>query len=137
MKKYHDHCECKECRKKHIDHCKKIDCDFVKDRVCCDFSVPKGKRQDVYVTTDDNVYASGFVSYDCGEAEFIEVRIYDESDKISGPIKVYKESCLAFTASEFTRIEVKCSGKSGHSRDQCEGKICLTPRYQVKCEKDD
>ncbi|WP_084795404.1 S-Ena type endospore appendage [Bacillus sinesaloumensis] len=145
MRNFHDSCDCKDCNdcgKKHKDF-KKESCDFVKDKLCCEWCIPRGQRQNVYVTTGVNVFASGFVSVNCDGESNVLVRFYKDNSLASGPFTVSGGSCMTFTAANFNRIEVECPSVAGSAPppngddDFCSGKICVTPRYQVKCDSHD
>jgi len=139
VSKCHDCCECHDCRGKHKDF-KKDSCDFVKDKLCCEWCIPRGQAQNVYVAAGVNVFASGFISVNCDGDSNVQVRFFRDNTPVSGPFGVFEGSCMTFTAANFNRIEVFCPGGSvgaangDHDDDFCSGKICITPRYQVKCD---
>jgi hypothetical protein len=133
-KNCHDFCDCNDCCFQGKDT-KDEKCDFVKDRVCCCWSVPKGHSQDVYVVVGGlNVFASGTISFDCGDHPFITVTFFNGNTPLSSHT-VVNGSCLTFTAANFTRIQVTCPANAS-TDDVCSGKICVTPRYQIKCDND-
>ncbi|MCP3027158.1 S-Ena type endospore appendage [Halobacillus sp. A5] len=111
-----------------------ISCEFVRDRVCSAWSVPQGNDQDVYMVSGVNVVASGYLSYDEGQPEFVTFRFYNGGIQVGTPIVVYEGSSVGFTATTFTSIEV--SVLSGEVGDIASGQFCVSPRYQVNCETD-
>ncbi|MFS0865173.1 S-Ena type endospore appendage [Fredinandcohnia sp. 179-A 10B2 NHS] len=141
MGKCHDFCNCDDCGK-HKDF-KKDSCDFVKDKLCCHWCIPRGQAQNVYVTAGLNVFASGFISVDCTGDSNVVVRFFNGNTPVAGPFGVFEGGCMTFTAANFNRIEVFCPAAPPGAADgeqddnNCSGKICITPRYQVKCDFDD
>lgn len=139
MKRCHDSCDCNDCCGKHKD--KKESCDFVKDKLCCEWCIPHGQTQNVYVAAGVNVFASGFISVNCTGDSKISVQIFKDNTPVGGPFDVFEGSCMTFTAANFNRIAVTCPTLPGAAPngddDNCSGKICITPRFQVKCDSHD
>ncbi|MDR4886974.1 DUF3992 domain-containing protein [Fredinandcohnia sp. QZ13] len=137
MRRCHDSCDCNDCCGKHKDF-KKESCDFVKDKLCCEWCIPPGQKQNVYVAAGVNVFASGFISVNCDGESSVKVRFFKDNQLVSGPFTVFGGSCMTFTAANFNRIEVECPSNAGgaasDSDNFCSGKICITPRFQVKCD---
>lgn len=134
---FHDSfCDCKDCcfscKDKRDDKC-----DFVKDKVCCCFCIPAGATQPVYQVSGLNVFASGTVSLDCCDNCFITVTFLKDGNQVGSGIDVFPGSCLSFTAANFNAIAVKCNQAGGTTPPTCSGKICVTPRYQIKCDDED
>lgn len=133
-----------------ISHKKKNDCDcpkqkkdcpcplqLVKDCVCVEWSVPHGETQTVFQTGGfDPFFASGFVSFDCGSPDFIRVRFFLGNNLVGEVIRVFEDSSVAFTFTEFDRITVECPGFTGTPDPDCptacEGEICITSRFPVR-----
>jgi hypothetical protein len=138
-KKDHDctkKCDCKDkdCKEKECKHVPEI----VKDCICLEFSVPHGREQTIFTSNGlDKIIASGFISYDCGEANFITVRFFNENVQVGNSIQVFQDSSVAFSQSEFDRITVTCPTVIGTSPefsdcpDSCDGEICLNIRYPL------
>ncbi len=137
VKRCHDFCDCNDCCGKHKDF-KKESCDFVKDKICCEWCVPPGQTRDVYVAAGVHVFASGFISVNCDGESSVQVRFLKDSAPVAGPFTVSGGGCMTFTAANFNRIQVTCPSVAGSvpngDDDFCSGKICITPRYQVKCD---
>lgn len=134
----------------HDDH----DCCFghevEQDRVCCKFTLfnpgTAGARinQDIYVNnTGQCVVASGAVSLGCALApdpgvvaavRFFRGGTATATNPVGGgtqvgeSILVREESCITFTASGFTRINITAFLPPN---GRISGNICLSPRYQL------
>jgi hypothetical protein len=142
-KKDHDcgkKCDCKDkdCKAKECKHVP----DFVKDCICLEFSVPHGREQTIFTTNGlESIIASGFISYDCGDANFITVRFFNGSVQVGNSIQVFQDSSVAFSQSEFTRITVSCPAVTTTPSDLsdcpgvCDGEICLNIRYPLDFKK--
>jgi hypothetical protein len=141
-----DHFDCldhKKCKKK--CDCKKDKChckvkQFVKDCLCCEWTVPKGSQQTVFQTGGfKRIFGSGFISYDFGSADFITVKFFLDNKQVGSTITVFEDSCVTFTFTKFDKIVVSCPSHHGIHKDHhdecfdaCEGEICITTRYPVK-----
>jgi hypothetical protein len=140
-------CECKckekECKEK---ECKEKDCkpvvSVVKECISIEFTVPHGKEQTVF-STNNNIIASGFISYDCGDARFITVRFYEGQYEVGNSIQVFQDSSVAFNLSGFNRISVTCPSNApgtipGFGDDcpgVCDGAINLILRFPLDFEE--
>jgi hypothetical protein len=137
--------ECKECDRKckcKEKECKEKECkpvvSVVKECISIEFTVPHGKEQTVF-STNNNIIASGFISYDCGDARFITVRFYDGPNEVGNSIQVFQDSSVAFNLSGFNRISVTCPSNApgtipGFGDDcpgVCEGAINLILRFPL------
>lgn len=133
--------ECKECK----CECKDKECkpkvEFFKECISVEFTVPHGKEQTVFKSNGfENISASGFVSYDCGDARYITVRFYNGASEIGNSVQVFQDSSVAFSLNGFNRISVTCpSNVPGTIPDfgsdcpgVCEGQINLSLRFQVE-----
>lgn len=140
-----DHFDCfSHKKKKDCDcdcDCKKHDCrchkKMVKDCVCAEWSVPHGETQTVFQSGGfEHIFASGFISFDCGSPDFVLVRFFLGNTMVGDVIKVFKDSSVVFTFTKFDRITVECPpGFDGnHDSDcpnACEGEICIIVRHHV------
>jgi hypothetical protein len=141
-------CECK-CKEKECKDCKECECkckekeckpavSVVKECISIEFTVPHGKEQTVF-SSNNNIIASGFISYDCGDARFITVRFYDGMHEIGDSIQVFQDSSVAFNLSGFNRITTTCPANApgtipGFGDDcpgTCDGAINLILRFQL------
>lgn len=148
-------CECKctckekECKEKECHECKDRECkckekeckpvvSVVKECISIEFTVPHGKEQTVF-SSNNNIIASGFISYDCGDARFITVRFYDGQYEVGNSIQVFQDSSVAFNLSGFNRISVTCPSNApgtipGFGDDcpgVCDGAINLILRFPL------
>ncbi|WP_171038077.1 S-Ena type endospore appendage [Aquibacillus sediminis] len=124
-------CECKE---KEV-HCK-VQKQLVKDCICCEWSVPEGESQVVFQTGGfKQLFGSGFVSYDSGDAPFIVVRFFANGQQSGPAIKVFEDSCVTFTYTKFDSITVTCPEDEVEydtvDESECEGEISITSRFPV------
>lgn len=128
------------------------DCCFghevVQDRVCCKFTLNNTSAaeqvldQDIYFNnTGQCIVASGTISLGCALAPGVvaTVRFFRGgasvgNDPVGGgtlvgtPIIIGEESCVTFTATGFTRINIQVTLPAG---GRVSGNICITPRYQL------
>jgi hypothetical protein len=142
-------CKDKDCKEKDCKECKECDCkckekeckpvvSVVKECISIEFTVPHGREQTVF-TSDGNIIASGFISYDCGDARFITVRFYDGPNEVGNSIQVFQDSSVAFNLSGFNRISVTCPANApgvipGFGDDcpgVCDGAINLILRFSL------
>jgi hypothetical protein len=142
-------CKDKECQEKECTDCKKCDCNckekeckpgvsVVKECISIEFTVPHGREQTVF-SSNNNLIASGFISYDCGDARYITVRFYDGQFEVGNSIQVFQDSSVAFNLSGFNRISVTCPANApgtipGFGDDcpgSCDGAINLILRFQL------
>jgi hypothetical protein len=109
----------------------------MKDCICIEFTVPRGKEQTIFTTEGiEGLFASGFISYDCGHAKYITVRFYDGHNQVGNGIQVFHDSSIGFTQASFNRISVTSPSSLTRSTDsddiEClntsEGEICLNIR---------
>jgi hypothetical protein len=126
----HFHCDSHK-KKKHCD-CPKL----VKDCICVEWSIPHGETQTVFQTTGFNpIFASGFISFDCGSPDLVRVRFFLGNNLVGDVIRVFADSSVAFTSTRFDRITVECPDFIGTPDSDCpttcEGEICITVRYPV------
>lgn len=128
---------CHEKEHKEI-HCK-VDNKLIKDCISCEWNVPEGETQTIFQTSGfEQVFGSGFVSFDFGHSDFILVRFFIDDCQVGDDIYVFQDSCVAFTYTKFNRIRVTCPSGSicdcdGEFDDDfdCEGEICITTRFPV------
>jgi hypothetical protein len=130
-------CCCDKCKKKkdHKEfHCK-VNKKLLKECICCEWTVPKGETQTVFQTAGfEKIIGSGFVSFDDGQVPFILVTFFEDGYQVGETIKVFNDSCVAFTYTKFDSIKVSCPNLNNSHPDQqhgCEGEICITTRFPV------
>jgi hypothetical protein len=109
---------------------------LVKDWISVDWSVPNGNTQTVYYSHSiDELVASGFISYDCGSSDYIIVNFFLGDREVEEPIRIYRDSNVAFTANGFNCIRIHCPQNNetldSECPDTCEGEISIIPRYFV------
>lgn len=109
---------------------------LVKSCICVDWSVPNGETQTIYQMEGiKQIFASGFIQFDCGNSEFVNARFFLENKQIGETIKVFEDSSFAFNFTKFDRITVECPSFTGTSDpdcpDACEGELCIVIRHQV------
>jgi hypothetical protein len=126
------------CHKKPRKHCncpsEKCKCDqkLLKDCVCVEWSVLSGRTQTVFQTGGfKRIFASGFVSFDCGSSDSVIVRFYLGSNQVGPSIRVFEESSVAFSYTRFDRITVECPTTNMVPLEACEGEICIKTRTPV------
>lgn len=136
--KHFDHVSHKKCKKECTCKEKECKCEvkLVKDCLCCEWSVPKGSNQTVFHTGGfKKIFGSGFISYDCGDADFIIVKFFLDDKLVGSPIHVFQDSCVTFSFTKFDKIVVSCPSDSGAFNhdfaEACEGEICIITRYPV------
>lgn len=135
IKNLFDQCHQKEVKEIHC----RVDKSLIRDCICCEWEVPRGETQTVFQTAGfKEIFGSGFVSYECGSAPFIVVKFFVDSYQVGDMIKVFKDSCVAFTYTKFNSIKVTCPNEGHHHCDcgcncmnDCEGEICITTRVPV------
>jgi len=128
----------KKCKKENDHECR-CDVQLVKDCICCEWSVPEGESQTVFQTGGfEQIFGSGFISYDCGEGAFVTVQFFLNGMQVGSDINVFRDSCVTFSFTRFDRIVVTCqaapavaTGNNDECPDACEGEICITTRYPV------
>lgn len=124
-KKPRKDCDClgKEC------HC---DQKLVKDCVCVEWSVPSGEAQTVFQTGGfKRIFASGFISFDCGSSDSVIVKFFLGGTQIGSSIRIFEESSVAFSFTRFDRITVECPATDILPPDACEGEICIKTRTPI------
>lgn len=128
------HCEC-HCHQKEKCNCEKeIHCKterlLTKDCMKIDWAVPEGETQTIYQAGGLNqLFGSGFVSYDEGDAPYIIVRFYLNGVQQGMDIVVFEDSSVAFNYTRFDRVSVSCSGIPGGSDLECEGELSIVSRF--------
>lgn len=127
-------CCCDNCKKDHKGINCKVD-RLLKDCICCEWTVPKGETQTVFHTAGfKKIIGSGFISYDDGQVPYMLVSFFDENHQVGETIKVFNDSCVAFTYTKFNSIKVSCPNLGTYHPDHhegCEGEICITTRFPV------
>lgn len=109
--------------------CEKEPSTFVMDRICTGWSVPEANSQDVYVSPNVKIFASGFLAYDEGDSDFVIFKFFNNNIQIGNSLTVYEGSSVGFTSNNFTRIEVTIP--TGNPGNISSGQICITPRYEI------
>ncbi|WP_374724058.1 S-Ena type endospore appendage [Calidifontibacillus erzurumensis] len=112
---------------------------FMKDRICCEWIVPKGEIQTVFQTAGfKEIYAAGCISYDCGKKPFIIVKFFINHCQVGDEIKVFKDSSVAFNFTKFNKIMISspensisdysCKCENDFQSDY-KGKMCIQTRF--------
>lgn len=125
-KKHHKNCGCPE-RKCHCDQ------KLIKDCICVEWSIQPGRTQTIFQTGGfKRIFASGFVSFDCGNLDSVIVRFYLGNHQIGSSIRVFEESSVAFSFTRFDRITVECPATDIEPVDDLyEGEVCIKTRTLV------
>lgn len=126
------------CHKKERRNCtcpkEKCHCEtrLVKDCVCVEWSVQQGGTQTIFSTGGfRSLFASGFISFDCGCSDGIIARFFLKNQQVGSSIRIFEESSVAFSFTRFDQITVECPTCNVNCQDACEGEICITTRFPV------
>ncbi|MBO1001192.1 S-Ena type endospore appendage [Pseudogracilibacillus auburnensis] len=116
------HCTCR--KKDHCDHHQKL----LKDCICAEWTIPSGQSQTVFQTSGHRqIFASGFITLQDSHSDYVTARFFLDGYEVGAPIRVFKDSSVAFSLTKFDRITVECAN-ANDVEERCEGEICLTVR---------
>ncbi len=105
---------------------------WVKDCVCVEWSVQPGRTQTVFQTGGlKHIFASGFISVDCGSSDLVIVRFFLGNKQVCSSIKIFEESSVAFSFTRFDSITIECPPCDLGNQEACEGEVCISTRFPV------